>query len=361
MARLKHRLGEAVAALNELRRFDAARLLDWDAREEWPGPVRLIVMLALFALSWGLLFMLLIEPRRDERAIEEAVEQDLRREYSGKIARVDSMQSMQEVVNSLEQSLAARFTSPSSSRNESALVDDISRAGARVGLDVASLHLAQERSVAPLNEQPFELTLNGDYRALALFLTAIEQQRRSFVLEDFSFVPGEGAALSLDLRAVSYRLRDASGSHALLAGPLPATEADSPTARLGPHPARSPFSLSASAAGPADSEGVRAPDFEREREVLELHRLSELSVAGTLERGGDVCALIETASRDLFCVGIGDYLGRNHGQLTRVSSRELVLVELVEAGAGTWVERPRSLRPRSAPDPGEPLRGVGHE
>ena len=85
------------------------------------------------------------------------------------------------------------------------------------------------------------------------------------------------------------------------------------------------------------------PDFEREREELESHSLSELSMVGMLTREGVFEALIEDAFGEIHRVGIGNHLGRNFGRIENISQNQVNLIEIVPSGTGGWVERPQTL------------------
>lgn len=85
------------------------------------------------------------------------------------------------------------------------------------------------------------------------------------------------------------------------------------------------------------------PDFERPREPLESQSLSEMSMVGMLFRGNKYEALVEDAFGEVHRVGIGNYLGRNHGRIENISERQVNIIEIVPSGSGGWVERPQTL------------------
>ncbi len=85
------------------------------------------------------------------------------------------------------------------------------------------------------------------------------------------------------------------------------------------------------------------PDFERPREPLESQSLTEMSMVGMLFRGNKYEALVEDAFGEVHRVGIGNYLGRNHGRIENISERQANIIEIVPSGSGGWVERPQTL------------------
>jgi len=85
------------------------------------------------------------------------------------------------------------------------------------------------------------------------------------------------------------------------------------------------------------------PDFEREREELENHALSGLTMVGMLVRNNIYQALIEDATGEVHRVAVGNYLGRNFGRIESITETQLNLREIVPSGNGGWVERPQTL------------------
>jgi len=85
------------------------------------------------------------------------------------------------------------------------------------------------------------------------------------------------------------------------------------------------------------------PDFEREREALEDQSLSELKMVGMLTRNGVFEVLIEDGFGVVHRLGVGNYLGRNHGRIENITRTQVSLKEIVPSGNGGWVERPQTL------------------
>lgn len=120
--------------------------------------------------------------------------------------------------------------------------------------------------------------------------------------------------------------------------PLPAVKPFEPFAYAGfelPDPFRPRKAASRGGGGPA-------PDLNRRREPLEAFPLDQLRMVGTLERSGELFALIR-ADRTLYRVSKGNYLGQNFGQITEISEAGIKMKEIVQDGAGDWAERQASL------------------
>jgi len=108
---------------------------------------------------------------------------------------------------------------------------------------------------------------------------------------------------------------------------------------------RDPFVMddrSAQAAAPRGDDGPK-PDELRRKEELEQYSLDSLRMVGTLEQNETIWGLVTAPDGILHRVRVGNYLGQNDGQITRISPTEIQLTELVGDGTGSWRERESSL------------------
>lgn len=128
--------------------------------------------------------------------------------------------------------------------------------------------------------------------------------------------------------------------------PIPAVKTYSPYVYQG-LTGRDPFRPSTSegideqvAAGNAT--GPR-PDLDRPKEYLERFELDTLMMVGTFAQGDDYWGLIRDPDGVIHRVSVSQYLGKNHGRITRIEPSEVVLSELITDGSGGWLEREASM------------------
>jgi type IV pilus assembly protein PilP len=93
--------------------------------------------------------------------------------------------------------------------------------------------------------------------------------------------------------------------------------------------------------GPS-SAGPR-PDFLRRKEELEQFPLDSLRMVGTLEQQELNWALVRSTDGVIHRVKAGNYMGQNHGQITRITEDQIELTEIVPDGQGGYRERQASL------------------
>jgi type IV pilus assembly protein PilP len=105
----------------------------------------------------------------------------------------------------------------------------------------------------------------------------------------------------------------------------------------------SPAKLSAALAKlQANANSAIKPDLDRRRDPLENHPLDTITMVGTLQKPGLTYALLQV-DKAVFQVKVGNYIGQNHGMITRIGETEVELKEIVRDAAGEWTERKAKL------------------
>ena len=128
--------------------------------------------------------------------------------------------------------------------------------------------------------------------------------------------------------------------------PIPAVKTYSPYVYQG-LTGRDPFR-------PSTSEGIDEqvaagsgagprPDLNRPKEYLERFELDTLMMVGTFEQGEYFWGLIRDPDGVIHRVTVDQYLGKNHGRITRIETTEVVLSELITDGSGGWAKREHAL------------------
>lgn len=87
---------------------------------------------------------------------------------------------------------------------------------------------------------------------------------------------------------------------------------------------------------------VNAPNLKRPKQALELFKLKDLRMVGMLKRNGRTWGLISTPDGIVMKVTLGDYLGKNYGQVKSITSRGIRIVEKVKK-KDRWQKRPVNM------------------
>lgn len=107
---------------------------------------------------------------------------------------------------------------------------------------------------------------------------------------------------------------------------------------------RSPFDLPLAVQEPERvSASTLRPDPNRPKQALEAYPLDSLSMVGTFGAGSQIMALIMAPDKVVYRIGAGQYLGQQDGRIVQINEGSVSLVELVEDGAGGWVEKDSGL------------------
>lgn len=94
--------------------------------------------------------------------------------------------------------------------------------------------------------------------------------------------------------------------------------------------------------------GVRAsdvrPDPTRPREFLENFSIGGITMVGTIEKDGQLWALVDDGTGNVHRVKAGNYMGRNHGRILGIDKIQITLVEIITDGGTGYLERPKIIR-----------------
>lgn len=111
---------------------------------------------------------------------------------------------------------------------------------------------------------------------------------------------------------------------------------------------RDPFRPAAKAAPPVAATGKSKsklrPNIERNREALEQYALDALKMVGSLNKDNDKWAIIKTTDGLIYRVKVGNHIGKNFGEITRITDKNVDITEIVSDGLGGWVERKATLK-----------------
>lgn len=87
----------------------------------------------------------------------------------------------------------------------------------------------------------------------------------------------------------------------------------------------------------------KRPDADRKREYLENMPLDSLTMVGTINRKGEIWALIIDKVGVVHKVKQGNYIGQNSGKIKKISVNSIEIDEIVNDVSGNWVNRKANL------------------
>lgn len=86
------------------------------------------------------------------------------------------------------------------------------------------------------------------------------------------------------------------------------------------------------------------PNTNRALEVLEQFPLDTLRMVGSMNRGGEKWAIIKTNDGFVYRVKVGNHLGKNFGEIKRITDTQVFITEIVSDGLGGWLQREAGLK-----------------
>lgn len=93
--------------------------------------------------------------------------------------------------------------------------------------------------------------------------------------------------------------------------------------------------------------GIKAPDMNRRREVLESYPLDTIKMVGTLKNQGSTFAVLQI-NENVHHAKVGNYIGMNFGVVTQITEAEIAIKEVIQDASGEWVERDVKLELQEA-------------
>lgn len=90
--------------------------------------------------------------------------------------------------------------------------------------------------------------------------------------------------------------------------------------------------------------GANQPDITRAKQELEEFPLESMKMVGYMLKGRVGHAIIRSSEGKLHRVKEGNYIGMNFGKITSITETQINVKEMVQDGAGDWVERDSSLQ-----------------
>lgn len=87
---------------------------------------------------------------------------------------------------------------------------------------------------------------------------------------------------------------------------------------------------------------VNAPDLTRAKQPLEMFKMQDLRMVGTLKKNGVVWGLIATPDDLVIKVTVGDFIGKDFGKVSAISYKGIRIVEKVKL-KDEWQKRPVTM------------------
>lgn len=193
--------------IDQLQSFDLGSL-DLNNIGTWPGPVKVIVMIVLFAVVAGAGYSMHITDKQKTLEVAEAEEVRLKKQYEDKAAQAANLDAYRQQKLEMERAFGALLRQLPSDTEVPGLLEDITRSALDNELKIESIDLQAEQRTEFYVELPIRIVVEGGYHKIGSFVSSVANLSRIVTLHDFEIVPDSQEGLGLlkmEIMAKTYR------------------------------------------------------------------------------------------------------------------------------------------------------------
>ena len=199
----------AADTFQSLREFDLNEL-DFDNIGAWPPAIKILVLALamLTVLAPGYFYHV----QNLQQSLQSAVgrEMELRQVFEQKAFRAANLDAHRQQMEEMEDSLAVLVKQLPGDTEVPSLLEDITNAGVRNGLEFASIDLQPEVAREYHIELPIKIAASGAYHDFGAFISGISGLSRIVTMHDFVIRQGDSrhALLNMEITARTYRYKE---------------------------------------------------------------------------------------------------------------------------------------------------------
>ncbi len=186
--------------------------LDLSNVGDWPGAVKFIIVLLLFALVTGGWYYFNTNAQLEGLETAEKRELDLRKTFEGKQKKAANLDAFKQQLAEMRESFGAMLRQLPDKTEVAALLVDVSQTGLAAGLEFELFQPAGEVPKDFYAELPIRLKVIGGYHEFGDFISGLASLPRIVTIHNITIVPRKGGGkdnpLELLATAKTYRYLD---------------------------------------------------------------------------------------------------------------------------------------------------------
>jgi len=199
-------------SIRELKSFDWNDISDPESIGVWPGAVKQVLLIILFAVCLVAGYWFFIKTRQEELTRVATAELVLRSDLESKAVLAANLESYRAQMVEMNESFGALLSQLPSQTEVPGLLDDISFTGYGSGLELNTIQLQPERAQEFYIELPINIIATGSYHDFGAFVSGVASLSRIVTLHDFNITAGVNRnELTMRISARTYRY-NASGT-----------------------------------------------------------------------------------------------------------------------------------------------------
>lgn len=185
--------------------------LDFNESGDWPTPIKLVVLLMVVLVVFGIGYFLIVKDKQTWLSRMEAEERQLRLDFETKSSLAVNLDAYKEQMNEMEIAFDSMLQQLPGRSEVAELLTDISRTGIRNGLEFELFMPESERVIDFYVELPISMRVTGSYHQLARFISDLAGLPRIVSMHDLRMEPvGSDGKISMDITTKTYRYQDES-------------------------------------------------------------------------------------------------------------------------------------------------------
>lgn len=195
---------------DELKNFDWNEIQNIETIGIWPGPVKVLLIIIVFAACLGGGYWFHIKNLQATLTDVTAEEDNLRNELETKAVLAANLEAYRQQLVDMQESFGALLRQLPGETEVPGLVDDITVQGIGSGLEFSNIRLESEVRQEFYIELPINISVVGDYHDFGAFVSGVASLSRIVTLHDFSISTNGSATRSellMDITARTYRYR----------------------------------------------------------------------------------------------------------------------------------------------------------
>jgi type IV pilus assembly protein PilO len=193
-------------SVDELKNFDWNDLGNVETMGVWPGPVKLVLGIAVFVGCLGGGYWFHIKNLQSTLINVSNQEVGLRNDLESKAVLASSLEEYRLQMQEMEESFGVLLRQLPGKTEVPGLLEDISFTGQGSGLSFNSIQLQNEVTREFYVELPIIVSVTGGYHDFGTFVSGVASLSRIVTLHDFSITAGPNrSALNMTITARTYR------------------------------------------------------------------------------------------------------------------------------------------------------------
>lgn len=190
--------------------LSAINELDFNESGEWPLPAKIVSMVLVCLLVWGLGYYFVIKDKRAELENLAQKEVELKQSFESKQAKAVNLEAYKEQLAEMRVMFASMLEQLPRKNEVADLLVDITRTGLVNGLEFELFRPESERPVDFYAELPITMTVTGRYHQFGEFISGVAALPRIVTLHNLKLGPpnDNDGQMQMDITAKTYRYFD---------------------------------------------------------------------------------------------------------------------------------------------------------